>query len=239
MPAPLLVFASWWRLCFRCLALPYGCLCLLCLSYICVAAGRYFLLRILVYTSAHYRRYRPSTSTKKNHHPPHTSNMHATTLLITGLATLAAASPMNVVRRQDSPSPDVAPYPYDSSDSSDSDTPSPSGGFNPYPAPSGMPIPSGGNYPYSSPSGMPTPSGAYYPTGTGVSVPYPTGQASCPTDGALVCNGPSQFGLCNFGQVVWQQVALGTQCQDGQIVFAPGYGTAATASGVAAAPSGY
>lgn len=144
--------------------------------------------------------------------------MHATALLISGLATLAAASPMNVVRRQDDTSPDVAPYPYDSSDS-------------------GAASPSGAYYPYPSPSGIATPSGAYYPVGTEASVPYPTGQASCPTDGAIVCNGPSQFGLCNFGQVVWQQAAAGTQCQDGQIVFAPGYGTAA--SGVAAVPTGY
>lgn len=153
----------------------------------------------------------------RDHHTGKTCKMHTTTLFLTGLAALAAASPMNVIRRQDS-SPDTAPYPYDSSDSS---SPSASGAY----------------YPYPSPSGMPTSSGAYYPIGTGSSIPYPTGQASCPTDGVLVCNGSSQFGLCNFGQVVWQQVAAGTQCQDGEIVFAPGYGTAA--SGMAAVPTGY
>lgn len=41
---------------------------------------------------------------------------------------------------------------------------------------------------------------------------------SCPTDGAIVCNGTSQFGICNFGKVVWQDVAAGTQCQDGKVV---------------------
>ncbi|CAD0083102.1 unnamed protein product [Aureobasidium vineae] len=47
--------------------------------------------------------------------------------------------------------------------------------------------------------------------------PY-SNSTSCTTNGALVCNGPTQFGLCNFGQVIWQPVAPGTTCQDGQIV---------------------
>lgn len=35
---------------------------------------------------------------------------------------------------------------------------------------------------------------------------------SCSVDGALVCNGSSQFALCNAGTVVWQAVSDGTAC---------------------------
>ena len=45
-----------------------------------------------------------------------------------------------------------------------------------------------------------------------------TTSTACPTDGALVCNGPTLFGLCNFGSVVWQPVAAGTTCTNGAIV---------------------
>ena len=41
--------------------------------------------------------------------------------------------------------------------------------------------------------------------------------ATCTTNGAIVCNGETQFGLCNFGSVVWQDVAAGTTCQNGQV----------------------
>ncbi|KAF2168851.1 hypothetical protein M409DRAFT_52852 [Zasmidium cellare ATCC 36951] len=60
-----------------------------------------------------------------------------------------------------------------------------------------------------------------YPTGVAPSyppVPVATGSSTCPVDGAVVCNGPNLFGLCNFGHVVWQSVALGTACEDGKIV---------------------
>ena len=40
---------------------------------------------------------------------------------------------------------------------------------------------------------------------------------SCSSDGAIVCNGTSQFGICNKGQVTWQAVAAGTQCANGVI----------------------
>ncbi|GAB7361163.1 hypothetical protein MBLNU230_g1196t1 [Neophaeotheca triangularis] len=40
---------------------------------------------------------------------------------------------------------------------------------------------------------------------------------SCTTDGAIVCNGSSQFGLCNHGKVVWQDVAPGTECNGGVV----------------------
>ncbi|KAH7038512.1 hypothetical protein B0J12DRAFT_256004 [Macrophomina phaseolina] len=37
------------------------------------------------------------------------------------------------------------------------------------------------------------------------------------TSGELVCNGTSQFGICNWGKVVWQDVAAGTICENGAI----------------------
>jgi hypothetical protein len=59
-----------------------------------------------------------------------------------------------------------------------------------------------------------------------VKAPAPTGNASsggssgsgqCTTDGAVVCNGPKQFGLCNRGSVVWQPVADGMACSGGVV----------------------
>ncbi|KAF2814993.1 uncharacterized protein BDZ99DRAFT_377685 [Mytilinidion resinicola] len=43
------------------------------------------------------------------------------------------------------------------------------------------------------------------------------GGATCSTNGAVVCNGATQFGLCDNGKVVWQAVAAGTTCSNGQI----------------------
>jgi hypothetical protein len=40
---------------------------------------------------------------------------------------------------------------------------------------------------------------------------------SCSSPGAIVCNGEKQFGLCNNGNVVWQDVAAGTACVNGVI----------------------
>ena len=54
------------------------------------------------------------------------------------------------------------------------------------------------------------------PTGT-ASGSSGTASSSCSNNGAIVCNGPSQFGLCYFGSVVFQSVATGTTCQDGMI----------------------
>lgn len=83
----------------------------------------------------------------------------------------------------------------------------------PFPVGSGSPPPE-----------FPVPTGA--PRPTAVPVPRPSGtSAACPTNGQLVCNGPDQWGLCNWGQVQFQKVAAGTQCLDGEIVFAPGFGT--------------
>ncbi|KAF2109690.1 hypothetical protein BDV96DRAFT_502348 [Lophiotrema nucula] len=41
--------------------------------------------------------------------------------------------------------------------------------------------------------------------------------ATCSQNGAVVCNGSTQFGLCNNGNVVWQDVAAGTTCSNGVI----------------------
>ena len=43
------------------------------------------------------------------------------------------------------------------------------------------------------------------------------GGSSCSTNGAIVCNGATQFGLCDNGNVVFQAVAAGTTCSNGQI----------------------
>jgi hypothetical protein len=61
-----------------------------------------------------------------------------------------------------------------------------------------------------------TPSTA--PVLSGVPVP-PAGNTdgSCGTEGAVVCNSKSQWGLCDHGKVVFQPVAAGTTCQDGLI----------------------
>jgi len=65
----------------------------------------------------------------------------------------------------------------------------------------------------------PAPSGAV-PAPPAAPAPPASGGASdisCSTPGAVVCNGEKQFGLCNNGAVVWQEVAAGTACVDGAI----------------------
>lgn len=49
------------------------------------------------------------------------------------------------------------------------------------------------------------------------SAPPTSGGNTCSPNGAVVCNGEKQFGLCNNGQVVWQDVAAGTACVNGVI----------------------
>ena len=46
----------------------------------------------------------------------------------------------------------------------------------------------------------------------------PSGSGGCGVDGAIVCNGSEQFGICNHGSVAWQPVAPGTSCQGDAIV---------------------
>jgi hypothetical protein len=43
------------------------------------------------------------------------------------------------------------------------------------------------------------------------------GGSSCSENGAIVCNGESQFGICSNGQVIYQPVAAGTKCSNGKI----------------------
>ena len=52
---------------------------------------------------------------------------------------------------------------------------------------------------------------AYYHVGTG---------STCAPNGAVICSGESQFGICNWGKVTFQPVAAGTKCVDGAIVLA-------------------
>ncbi|KAK4505127.1 hypothetical protein PRZ48_003090 [Zasmidium cellare] len=51
---------------------------------------------------------------------------------------------------------------------------------------------------------------------------------SCPVNGNVVCkpNDPTKFGLCNWGKVVWQDVAKGTECHNGTIVGVGAYSPA-------------
>ncbi|KAH7020655.1 hypothetical protein B0J12DRAFT_705485 [Macrophomina phaseolina] len=46
------------------------------------------------------------------------------------------------------------------------------------------------------------------------------GQCTDANDGQVICNGSSQYGLCNRGFVYWQDVAAGMVCQDGKVVGA-------------------
>ncbi|KAF9698931.1 hypothetical protein EKO04_003101 [Ascochyta lentis] len=52
---------------------------------------------------------------------------------------------------------------------------------------------------------------------TPTTAPAASGDGTCSTEGAIVCNGTTQFGLCNQGKVVWQAVAAGTTCSNGTI----------------------
>ncbi|KAK3700962.1 hypothetical protein LTR37_015668 [Vermiconidia calcicola] len=78
-------------------------------------------------------------------------------------------------------------------------------------------VPTGG---YAAPTGVS--SYAPYPTGTATAPAYPayTGLPTCSTNGALVCKGSTQFGICNWGHVAFQPVAAGTECVDGKIEYA-------------------
>lgn len=61
--------------------------------------------------------------------------------------------------------------------------------------------------------------GSAAPTGAPSSSSGSAGSSGqCTTDGVVVCNGPTQFGLCDHGSVVWQTVASGTTCSNGAIL---------------------
>lgn len=72
--------------------------------------------------------------------------------------------------------------------------------------PSQAPMPSA---PAAQPSSAPQPSQAPATPGGG--------NGQCANDGEIVCNGETQFGICNQGTVVYQPVAAGTKCQNGAI----------------------
>nr|AQA29299.1 hypothetical protein 6 [Fulvia fulva] len=48
----------------------------------------------------------------------------------------------------------------------------------------------------------------------------PDSGSPCDIHGELLCNGVELFGLCQWGQVIWQSVAPGTACVDGEIAYA-------------------
>ncbi|KAM0702555.1 hypothetical protein Q7P35_009985 [Cladosporium inversicolor] len=66
--------------------------------------------------------------------------------------------------------------------------------------------------------------GSSAPTGSSSSSSGTTSSGStgssgqCTTEGAIFCNGSTQFGLCDHGSVVWQVVAAGTTCSNGAIL---------------------
>ena len=61
-------------------------------------------------------------------------------------------------------------------------------------------------------------------TGTGIGNDGSSGTGSgsssgaCTENGTMLCNGASQFGLCDNGKITWQAVAPGTSCQDGTLM---------------------
>ncbi|CBX94475.1 hypothetical protein LEMA_P119660.1 [Plenodomus lingam JN3] len=75
------------------------------------------------------------------------------------------------------------------------------------------------------PPAVPTspPSGQNPPTDTPTTPSTPSSPSeggssdTCTTNGAIICNGTTKFGLCNAGKVVWQDVAAGTTCTNGVI----------------------
>ncbi|KAH8646146.1 hypothetical protein BX600DRAFT_157240 [Xylariales sp. PMI_506] len=69
-----------------------------------------------------------------------------------------------------------------------------------------------------------------------VAFPLQARQSSCSTDGALVCNGVSQFALCDNGSATWQSVAAGTECVcDGDACTIQASSTTGTVAAAAAA----
>lgn len=69
----------------------------------------------------------------------------------------------------------------------------------------------------SAPTGSPSSSSGSTSSGS-TSSGSVSSAGQCTTEGAIVCNGSSQFGLCDHGSVVWQAVAVGTTCSNGAIL---------------------
>ncbi|KAF2643266.1 hypothetical protein P280DRAFT_394924 [Massarina eburnea CBS 473.64] len=117
----------------------------------------------------------------------------------------------------------VAPTGDCGSSSGGSDTSSPSSGASspssPATSAAAQPSQTGGG-----PTTLATSVATSAPAGT-ASTPAATDSPSagggsgtaCSENGAIVCNGTTQFGLCSNGSVVYQSVAAGTQCANGAI----------------------
>ncbi|KAJ9667553.1 hypothetical protein H2201_002422 [Coniosporium apollinis] len=61
------------------------------------------------------------------------------------------------------------------------------------------------------------PPAATSPAASAPAAPSSGGKLTC-TGTGLICNGLFQFGLCDHGKVIWQNVALGTTCENNAIV---------------------
>jgi len=72
--------------------------------------------------------------------------------------------------------------------------------------------PVGTGAPAAPPAGTGAPSSGAPSSGT-----PSTGGSSCSENGAIVCDGPDKFGLCNNGSVVFMPVAAGTTCEAGTV----------------------
>jgi hypothetical protein len=83
-----------------------------------------------------------------------------------------------------------------------------------------MTIPASTGTPFAYPTLSPTIGQGVTGPSTGTTSPSgspSSGSSQCTTEGAVVCNGPTQWGLCDHSSVVWQAVAAGTMCSDGVI----------------------
>ncbi|EMD65510.1 hypothetical protein GGP41_010392 [Bipolaris sorokiniana] len=80
------------------------------------------------------------------------------------------------------------------------------------PTPPVRPTPPAGTGSPATPTTPSTPGG-----GSGTPSTPGGGSSTCSEDGAIVCNGATQFGICNNGKLVWQEVAAGTTCANGSI----------------------
>ncbi|KAI7088999.1 hypothetical protein KC356_g2868 [Hortaea werneckii] len=110
-------------------------------------------------------------------------------------------------------------YPYPSGTVSPTNSTLPIGGASPtVTQPVTEPAPSESSGFSSVPTRNVTITPSATPTGTASPVPTTTpgndGTAACNSvpDGTLVCNGEEQYGLCNRGQALFQDVAPGTTC---------------------------
>lgn len=66
-------------------------------------------------------------------------------------------------------------------------------------------------------SGPASGSPAAAPTGSSSGSSAGSSTGTCSDNRSIVCNGPTQFGICNQGSIVWQPVAPGTTCANGAI----------------------